>query len=387
MKNDEYVERLEDTIDKIIRINHTLVNQMVEYSKGLLCNDKEIDTSRLSKKVEDRIEEQKVKELAKAYAELRTILRLLRVNDNRIIFKELNSEKEENDFLEDDQEELNIKTNSEVSFKDQILELIKNRISQAYVNMSFIPSIKFMNGELTDVDTLYLGKDEERIRAQEYASLMQSIGKQVEIINYEDIFRRTKEDNSLSPFVVGKLLDTIGDRASYKYSAEQCEKYVDKSMQFLDQFEEFPELRDTTKEVEYLGALNRYKLRMEDAAGYLNDNTSYSAFFKSLYDENKVVLCSGLTKEEISSRVEKRSQEYINNTEKDIGEIFSKYCKKYRVQRIKRDLKDMALLLFSKSMRATTITGRLFDKRQNGKNSCEKSSSKKRRRIKDHGNR
>ena len=327
MKNDlTNSEKLEEIVDKIFLQNHNLISEMIIASQD--------EENKRYPKLNKELEDNAVERLSEYYAELReTIREALQIADE-LILAEMPS------VGETAKEEVKIQEREE--YKDRLIEAIESRLKTMFISMNFVPIEASINGTTTEVPTFYEGKPEEFLRSQEYETIMESIYKQMEIIYFEDAFAKkaASNDTTISPYIVPSLLDAIGDKAAYAKAEEDCEKYVEQSNSQAEVYDEFPELRFTAEQVEFLRLQNKYKRRFEEAAGYLNTNTTYGEYFFNLYKTGALTFITGFSQEEIRSRVNDRVTTYSERNKAIIQEMFNYSVKKFKKFRRKRSIDE-----------------------------------------------
>lgn len=345
-------EQLENIVDKIFLLNHNIVSEMITASQ-----DEEYKRyPGLNKELEDKA----IEKLSSYFAELRRVLRdSLRITDE-LVSAEIPSE-----VSEEAKREALIQSREE--YKDKLVDAIEARLRTMFISMNFVPVGATIDGETTEVPTYYNGKPEEFVRAQEYQTLMDSVFKQMEIIFFEDNFAKqntTGLDEVLSPYIVPTLLDAIGDKAAFAKAEEDCEKFITNSNSQAEVYDEFPELRDTVEQVEFLRIQNRYKRRFEEAAGHLNSNTSYGDYFFDLYKKGILPLMTGFSQDEIRSRINDRVKDYSERNKEIIQEMFLSSTKKYKKFRRKRSMDETANYI---KFRVSGISKKILGKKKKDK--------------------
>lgn len=307
-------ERLEATLDKIFLLNHNIVSEMIqgvqdpEYARYPL----------LMQQLEDRGFET----LGEYYRDLRSILReCLSVSD---------------ELLEADLEGLSTKAKHEVviqgreEYKDKLIETMESRFKGLYASMNFVPMSAHLGEDEIELTSIYDGKPEEFVRAQEYRSLIESVMQQIEILYFEDaLIRNLGEDSVVSPYVVPTLIDTIARVEGFKKAERQCQKYLEGAKKQEELFEAFPELRETKEQVELLNIQNRYRRRFEEAVGALNPHTNYSKWFLKQYKMGLLPIQSGFSHQEIRQRIDDSVEEYTSKNKDVIKDMFDSSIKKY----------------------------------------------------------
>lgn len=340
-------EKMEEIVDKIFLLNHKIVSGMISSSQN--------EELKQYPKLNEELETKWFEKLAEYYEELRIVIREALTIADEINLAEMSG------LSKKTQEELKIQSREE--YKDKIIEAIEARIKTMFISMNFAPSGTTIEGEEVSTSSIYDGKPEEFVRAQEYSSLMESISKQMEIIYFEEEFSKksTSPESTISPYIVPPLLDTIGDRAAYAKAEEDCEKYLEQSNKQAEVYDEFPELRYTAEQVEFLRLQNRYKKRFEDAAGYLNSKTTYGKYFFNLYKAGMLPLLTGFNNDEIASRVTTRVEDYSNQNKNIIQEMFNFSVKKFKKFRIKRNIDEKTEFIKYKLSNLSKLPKKIFE--------------------------
>lgn len=322
-------DKLEEIIDKIFLLNHNLVSEMIAASQ-----DQDL---KAYKQLNDELENKRFKELADYYKELRDAIRKCILLEDEII-------REGTEGLSDEAKQ-EIVNNEIEDYKDTLLESMEDRIKALFVSMDFIPVGEAVEDEDIDIDLpgYYTGKPEESLRQQEYKSLKESFSDQMEIIYIEDLInkRRNMKDTVSSPFIVPYLIDCIGKMKAFEKAEKDCKKYVDTSMTQEEVFDDFPELRDTAEQVEFLRLEQRYKRRFEEATGFLNPHNSYSKFFIDAYNMGTLPFLSGFSKKEIDERIKNRVKTYAESNKDTIMSMFKSSVKKFAKVRRKRKINEL----------------------------------------------
>ena len=325
-------EELEDIVDKIFLQNHNLVSEMITASQDEEC--------KRYPKLNEELENNAVERLGDYFVELRRVIR-----DSFRIADELIEAEIPSSISKEAKRETIIQGREE--YKDRLVEAIEARLRAMFISMNFVPIGAIIDGETTEIPTYYKGKPEEFVRAQEYQTLIESIYKQMEIILFEDYFSKqsSNQPGILSPYVVPTLLDAIGDIAAYGKAEEDCDTFIAKSNTQAEVYDEFPELRDTVEQVEFLRIQNRYKRRFEEAAGHLNSKTSYENYFSNLYKMGILPAMTGFSQDEIASRINDRVKDYSERNKEIIQEMFISSTKKFKKFRRKRSMDEATELV------------------------------------------
>ena len=227
--------------------------------------------------------------------------------------------------------------------KDQIQEAMMARIKAFYVTMNFVPLVLSRNDQTRTVDSKYEGKPEEALRMQEYVSILDSLDKQVEIVDMEDYFSVYAEQDlvELSPAVYPAFLDALADEKKFELAEANCRKFVKAYRAKQEQFEQFPEFAEITQKVEYLGFQEHYKKEFHNATGYLNPNTTYSRYIRDLIDKGAFAIYTGLYDSEIDERIDSRISEYNEENRQEIRGIYDSTIAKYENARKKQIIREI----------------------------------------------
>lgn len=310
-------KRLALLLDKIFRLNHNIVTHIIksysneEYSKQPLLNEK--------------LEEVFFAKLSKLYKELRDLIReAIEVGD------EMTINGLEDSFSDDAIEEFRLEGREQS--KDHIQEAMMNRMKAFYVTMNFVPLVFSNSTQTKTVDSIYSGKLEESLRLQEYLQVLDSLEKQIEIVDIEDYFSLYAEESlfEISPSVYPSIFDALADHQKYKIAESNCAKFVKAYKAKEDQFEEFPEFKEITEKVAYLQLQEHYKKLFSLATGYLNPNTTYSKYVMNLVNSQSLPFFTGLESDEIEARIQTQINEYNEENRQAIRDIYDNAIMKYK---------------------------------------------------------
>lgn len=357
-RNKTNSEEMGEVVDKIFSLNHNIVSQIIT-----AYQDPEI---RRYPKLNEHIEDISFRKLSVYFDELRDIIRYAIEMGDEMKRADLEGIYETEDIVEE------IVEQSRTTIKDSIIRTIKNRIEAMYISMNFIPISVIRQGQNTEViNSIYHGSPEEVLRMLEYSMLRESIEKQTEIIDFEEYFSRKSEEGEnftqISPLISTTLIDSISDKAKFTLAEEQCTKFINESRQQEEVFDEFPELRDTTKQVEYFRMEERYKRKFEVATGYMNEKTTYSKAFFTLYKHGMLPMCTGFSKDEIDSRIKSHINEYAEINKKRIRTAFETSIQKHKSVRRQRNLRDFVDTLKLKTLRLGESAEKYIRKIRGGK--------------------
>ena len=204
-------EKIAEIIDKIFLQNHSIVSQMVDSHQN-----KEVRISPVLNELAENVAFQKLENL---FVELRSLLKkAIKIDDAMMrsgIDGAYESEEVEDELLYQSSE----------STKGEVMSTIRTRIDALFMSMNLVAiELKNDNQTLQTIESIYHQKPERELRRQEYTMLVQSIRKQFEIIDYEEIFQRYKgeKDFLLSPLVSTILIDAMSDQMKYSLAEKQC---------------------------------------------------------------------------------------------------------------------------------------------------------------------
>lgn len=338
------------TLDKIFLLNHSIMTDMINASF-----DEEI--SRIPK-LNQSLEDQKFEQLGSYFQTLRKQIRECLKLGKEII------ERDYSGLSQEAIDEMVLQESAE--YIESLQKSLEDEIDGLFMAMNFVPmgDPKEADKVTADYTSVYKGKPEEFVRAQEYRSLMESVVTQLDIIEFEDEIRKSSDESGLvfSPSIVPFLVDALANERAFKVGEEQCEKYVAESRTQEEVFDEFPELRDTMEQVEYLRIQNRYKRRFEEQTGYLCPKAAYSQYFRTLYNYGALPLKTGFSAQEIDDRISSRVKTYSETNKDVINSMFKSSVKKFRKVRAKRKMKELTQMAKLRVSTLASATGRLFTK-------------------------
>lgn len=327
-------EKIAEIVDKIFLQNHHIVNQMVEFHQN-----KEVRVSPVLREITENVEFKKLQDL---FVELRKLIKEAIKIDNDLMRSGIDGAYD-NEAAEDE-----ILYQSSESTKGELIGTIQTRLDALFMSMNIVTiGLKNENQTLEMIESIYYQKPERELRRQEYSMLEESVRKQLAIVDYEEIFASYHPDKGsvLSPLVSIMLIDSISDTMKYGLAEKQCKRYVEDSRKQEKVFDEYPELKETMEQVEYLEMEERYKRKFESAAGVMNARTSYAKRFAEWYKQGLLPTYTQLSKAEIHDRMQSHMKAYTDENKEKIQDAFSQSVERHKSIRAKRNLKNLPSIL------------------------------------------
>ena len=304
-------EKIEELIDGIFLLNHNIVSRMIRRYESPEKSE--------SDSLDDMLENTDYKKLGEYYANLRKLIR------EGIVIQEKMVVLDYEDFMEDDTL-LQMQDNEGQTCKDGLTREMEERIDELFVSLNIIPLEKQDDGKTRRIPDFYEKKKEKPLRMLEYEMLKDSIERQVRIVEIEDYFRRDRNKRGyiISPLITSYLIKALGDIQGVEAAENQCEEILAKYRGKSNSFDQYPEIRNTIKKMEYLRLEKRYCRKFNEMTGFLCDGTSYTSYVMDLYNEGSLPFATQLSQDEIDERINRLAKYHSDNNNATIKRIISR---------------------------------------------------------------